>query len=666
MQYVLYIKFITAGPDAINFDNLPNIHHLDLRNCRLHSIKKHHLQHLTELQYLDLSNNEISELHADAFPPSLIHLDLSRNSDPSQIQGLSIIGNVFALNTQLISIDFSYTKIKIDDKNAAALRQMPISLRFVSFCYVDLPNYDGNLFLNSSSQIEMLDLSGNPRFQFTSKTFENIKNSVEVLVIRNSNVRELEWLSNLKNLKTLNLSDNNIHSFSMETFENMAELVTLDLSRNSIGNWYDKMFANNQKLEVLNLRENKFTRLTNDMKADFTSVKFLALGANSDFECSCVIEEFLHKLFRDTRAANITALMKISQTIEFDVDETSTTTQRVSLAARASSNPRYNVIQRTLEKYYKMAEASVEALKIREVKSSGLVMRKSNANNDDVNENDDDFPPTLLFDYDEDTDDYLCMNATAKKKQAIIELDLCSKEQLNGSDDYTPSASRISTLTIVSASFTSVIIVCILSIVGYWKWWYIKYFFVLCKNSAILTFMEETPESDAIIAKRASRASIDIYIYDVFVSYSEQNRNWVLTEFIPNVEKRESINICLHERDFTVGSGILENIITCMDQSRCLLLLISSDFLQSQWCLFEMNLAQHRLLETRREKLILVLLEDIPEKRQPRTLKYLMRTKTYLKWPQNGGADEKVIFWRRLKKAIISSRWEVENYGSAV
>jgi hypothetical protein len=166
------------------------------------------------------------------------------------------------------------------------------------------------------------------------------------------------------------------------------------------------------------------------------------------------------------------------------------------------------------------------------------------------------------------------------------------------------------------------------------------------------------------IVRRKSTSSVDLFLYDVFVSYSDYNRPWVLDEFIPNIEKRETINVCLHERDFTVGYGILENIILCMDRSRCLLLLVSEKFLESQWCQFEMNLAQHRLLETRKEKLILVLLEDIPPKNQPKTLRYLMRTKTYIKWPQNGSNEEKQLFWKRLKKSIISTKWEHENYGS--
>jgi len=119
-----------------------------------------------------------------------------------------------------------------------------------------------------------------------------------------------------------------------------------------------------------------------------------------------------------------------------------------------------------------------------------------------------------------------------------------------------------------------------------------------------------------------------------------------------------------------------------MDRSRCLLLIVSNSFLLSQWCQFEMHLAQHRyaissnilvsffvnfvsclfrLLETRRDELILVLLEDIPKRKRPKTLTYLMRTKTYIKWPNNIKSpdrsihEERKIFWKRLQRALITN-----------
>ncbi|KAJ8707766.1 hypothetical protein PYW07_011443 [Mythimna separata] len=103
-----------------------------------------------------------------------------------------------------------------------------------------------------------------------------------------------------------------------------------------------------------------------------------------------------------------------------------------------------------------------------------------------------------------------------------------------------------------------------------------------------------------------------------------------------------------------VGLSILENIVSCMDRSRSIMLILSQRFLLSQWCQFEMHLAQHRLLETRREDLTLILLEDIPRRLRPNTLHYLMLTKTYIVWPKDEA--ERPIFWKRLKKTLIAQK----------
>lgn len=46
----------------------------------------------------------------------------------------------------------------------------------------------------------------------------------------------------------------------------------------------------------------------------------------------------------------------------------------------------------------------------------------------------------------------------------------------------------------------------------------------------------------------------EAFTYDVFVSYCEQNRDWIIDEFLPNVEQHRDIKVCLHERDFQVNS----------------------------------------------------------------------------------------------------------------
>ncbi|XP_046658785.1 toll-like receptor 2 type-2 [Homalodisca vitripennis] len=177
----------------------------------------------------------------------------------------------------------------------------------------------------------------------------------------------------------------------------------------------------------------------------------------------------------------------------------------------------------------------------------------------------------------------------------------------------------------------------------YAKWWnircYIHRYFSL-KKARLLR-----KEGDPLTRP-------DIH-YDVFVSYSDVDRSWILDQLIPNIEGDGDISLCFHERDFKVGLGILENIIECMDRSRALLLIVSSAFVRSKWCQFEMHLAQYRLIETLRDQLVLVLLEDIPRKSRPQTLHHLMMTKTYLIWPRHPNKEEATeLFWKRLKRAL--------------
>lgn len=64
------------------------------------------------------------------------------------------------------------------------------------------------------------------------------------------------------------------------------------------------------------------------------------------------------------------------------------------------------------------------------------------------------------------------------------------------------------------------------------------------------------------------------------------------------------------------------------------------------------------MFETNKEHLILVILEDIPKAQRPKNLQYLMDVKTYIKWPNksSSSAEEKKLFWLRLRKALGSVR----------
>ena len=47
-------------------------------------------------------------------------------------------------------------------------------------------------------------------------------------------------------------------------------------------------------------------------------------------------------------------------------------------------------------------------------------------------------------------------------------------------------------------------------------------------------------------------------LYDVFISYSQDNQEWVTKQLIPQLEEnRPKLKVCIHERDFKAGIIIM-------------------------------------------------------------------------------------------------------------
>ncbi|XP_054585212.1 toll-like receptor 4 isoform X2 [Eptesicus fuscus] len=79
--------------------------------------------------------------------------------------------------------------------------------------------------------------------------------------------------------------------------------------------------------------------------------------------------------------------------------------------------------------------------------------------------------------------------------------------------------------------------------------------------------------------------------FHLFVSYSSMDATWT-HGLIGRLEADHAgLRVCLHERDFTPGRNILENMAECIHQSQKVLLVLSQDFVQSRWCLLEADLS---------------------------------------------------------------------------
>ncbi|XP_034005311.1 toll-like receptor 6 [Trematomus bernacchii] len=77
--------------------------------------------------------------------------------------------------------------------------------------------------------------------------------------------------------------------------------------------------------------------------------------------------------------------------------------------------------------------------------------------------------------------------------------------------------------------------------------------------------------------------------YHVFISYSSTDCQW--THCLIDQLEACGLQVCYHERDFTPGRTVLENMSDCIQESQKVLLVLSPEFVRSRWCLLEANMS---------------------------------------------------------------------------
>jgi len=85
----------------------------------------------------------------------------------------------------------------------------------------------------------------------------------------------------------------------------------------------------------------------------------------------------------------------------------------------------------------------------------------------------------------------------------------------------------------------------------------------------------------------------DTYRYDVFISYSHEDSAWVRDTLMPCLEG-EGLRVCIDFRDFEVGAPSLVNMENAVERSRKTLLVLTPNWVSSEWTEFEALLIQTR------------------------------------------------------------------------
>ena len=120
-------------------------------------------------------------------------------------------------------------------------------------------------------------------------------------------------------------------------------------------------------------------------------------------------------------------------------------------------------------------------------------------------------------------------------------------------------------------------------------------------------------------------------IYDAFVSFSSNDVDWAVNTLQRRLETHDPpYKLCIYHRDFEPGVPIEENIWRSLDQSKRMLVVLSSSYATSDWCLMEFRAAHRKVIEDRMKYLILILLEDLDTNQLDKEIQNYLRSDTYL------------------------------------
>lgn len=148
--------------------------------------------------------------------------------------------------------------------------------------------------------------------------------------------------------------------------------------------------------------------------------------------------------------------------------------------------------------------------------------------------------------------------------------------------------------------------------------------------------------------------------YDAFISYksSKEDEDFVLHQLYQKLEEEMGFKLCMHFRDFTPGDIIANNIIHAIENSRRTIMVLSPNYVESEWCRMEYQKAQHEMLK-RKHRIIPIMFRDISKADKCDSALYdILHTVTYIQWPEDGDSLKIDRFWNQLRLSLPKKRMQ--------
>lgn len=143
-------------------------------------------------------------------------------------------------------------------------------------------------------------------------------------------------------------------------------------------------------------------------------------------------------------------------------------------------------------------------------------------------------------------------------------------------------------------------------------------------------------------------------LYDAFVSHSEMDAHFVNEIFAGELENGDpSYKLCLASRDYeSVGNYIGDFIVNSIESSRKIILVLTKNFIETDWCKFTFKAAHLEALKASQNQVITVLCGDVSESEFDSDLEAIVQNGAKLKF-------EDKAFWNKLKSCMPGGKKNV-------
>ncbi|XP_063414369.1 toll-like receptor 13 [Mytilus trossulus] len=139
------------------------------------------------------------------------------------------------------------------------------------------------------------------------------------------------------------------------------------------------------------------------------------------------------------------------------------------------------------------------------------------------------------------------------------------------------------------------------------------------------------------------------YEYHAFVVYCDNDRKWVHNDLLNKLENEEGLQLCIHHRNFIVGDAISVNVDNFLKKSWKVLVIVSNNFAQSEWCQWEVDVVQERRRRQGKEVIVPIILETIDSKHMTSQLRTLLDSTPSLRYRSGVGSE---LFWKVLLESL--------------